>query len=204
MGMWLFKTCACLQLLLCVAMDKLPVDDANQELILIPQQQIDQLRNMLTLTVPFANMTPTDHVHVPDVVDEKKKETQKKRKLLLKERAKVKKSKLAAHVAASSSSVPLPSSELEAKKKEDRKEKAREAKRIKRLDPVYRNKERVHDAASKKKNDLILLFVPKDMSTRKIKTRLPRRSQERIIPMNVRLRKIKTRLPRRRQANNFI
>jgi hypothetical protein len=47
--------------------------------------------------------------------------------------------------------VPLPSSELEAKKKEDRKEKAREAKRIKRLDPVYRNKERVHDAASKKK-----------------------------------------------------
>ena len=69
-GMWLFKTCACLQLLLCVAMDKLPVDDAIPELILTPQQQIDQLRNMLTLTpqqqidqlrnmltltVPFAN-----------------------------------------------------------------------------------------------------------------------------------------------------
>ena len=65
MGMWLFKTCACLQLLLCVAMDKLPVDDANQELILIPQQQIDQLRNMLTLTVPYANITPTEFLPKP-------------------------------------------------------------------------------------------------------------------------------------------
>ena len=82
-GMWLFKTCACLQLLLCVAMDKLPVDDAIPELILTPliltpqqqfdwlrnmltltpQQQIDQLRNMLTLTVPYANAI----LHPPNV-----------------------------------------------------------------------------------------------------------------------------------------
>ena len=65
MGMWLFKTCACLQLLLCVAMDKLPVDDAIPELILTPQQQIDQLRNMLTLTVPYANITPTEFLPIP-------------------------------------------------------------------------------------------------------------------------------------------
>ena len=79
-GMWLFKTCACLQLLLCVAMDKLPVDDAIPELILTPQQQIDwlrnmltltpqqqidQLRNMLTLTVPYANVTPTEFLPKP-------------------------------------------------------------------------------------------------------------------------------------------
>ena len=79
-GMWLFKTCACLQLLLCVAMDKLPVDDAIPELMLTPQQQIDwlrnmltltpqqqidQLRNMLTLTVPDANVTPTEFLPIP-------------------------------------------------------------------------------------------------------------------------------------------
>ena len=90
-GMWLFKTCACLQLLLCVAMDKLPVDDAIPELIfddaipelilqqqidqfqnifrnmltLTPQQQIDQFRNMLTLTVPYANVTPTEFLPKP-------------------------------------------------------------------------------------------------------------------------------------------
>ena len=64
-GMWLFKTCACLQLLLCVAMDKLPVDDAIPELILTPQQQIDQFRYMLTLTVPYANVTPTEFLPKP-------------------------------------------------------------------------------------------------------------------------------------------
>ena len=58
-GMCLFKTCAFLQLLFCAAMNELPVDDAIPEPIFdLTPQQIDWLRNMLTLTVPFANITP--------------------------------------------------------------------------------------------------------------------------------------------------